>query len=314
MHHSLIIPGLLDALDGQPGAAFPTLETVLARGEARFQAQLVDAYAARAAAFGLASGTRGIAALDAHAGGDEAADLDWWWASPIRCAGGLNGLVPLAEASFSSAQWQKLLPELSANASALGFDLRRISASGCLLARATPLDVDAPPPARSLGRSLLTAISGPDRGLWHKFCNATSMILAQHIDHDDGTATGLWLWGGGRLSELRPTRGYATVHAADPALHALARLGPNGSGELIECDPIDSVAAAVATDSSRVATTLQLLRRGEIESLELALPGRRGGLCLRVRRFHLARIWRRRRPLREAVNSEAYHVGRNTSA
>lgn len=144
---------------------------------------------------------------------------------------------------------------------------------------------------------------GAEGGVWQRWQNEIGMLLHEHpvnaarqvSGHPD--VTGIWFWGGGRLSDVvglpattvcaaagrvgdlargvaRHAGGSVDAFAiTDMRSHVVERAQSPGATRIVVTDAIAGDAAVAAFDAHELGPALDLLRRGQIARLSLIADG-----------------------------------------
>jgi len=332
MHIELVVPALFAALDTPPAPA-PALELLLARSRRMAAGEASSLERWLCAAFGLAGGPEGGAAvpagaLTALACGLEPGTQRWLRADPVHLRAARDHLVMIPSEGFTLS---------AAEADALAASLGPLLAGRFTLHPATPVhwclriedaeqgEASAEPPIEIAGAHV-----DPQRPSkrWHALLTELEMALYGHPVNAAREARGdpainsLWLWGAG--AQPVAARGpWQSVAADDPVALGLARLAgarhrapgagaaqwleraPEVGRHLVILDRLRGAAALrdldafalrlQALEDAWFAPLLAALRSGRIGMLTLHAPD--AAASFEAVRGDLRRFWRRMRPL-----------------
>ncbi len=339
MHCHLVIPHLLDALDGAP--RLPAFEALAARGRREgLPGEGTEAWLC--AHFGIAKQRDWpIAPLAAAADGLALEGRYWLCADPVHLSLQGNALMlsELHPADLTQSEADALIDAVNVHFSPA--DLRLVAAHPAYWYLVLPADpgISTTPLADALEHDSQAWLPrGPGALRWAALLNELQMLLHSHPVNQARETRGqpainsLWPWGGGLPPEGRPYAG--TLWANHRRARAIAKrcladtreLPPDaarwlefanadGRFHLIVLDQVEAHlrrhdlaaarSAAAHLDRAWGAALLRELRQGRLTSLALTLPGDPGVLHVQVRRRDLFRWWRRPSPLARLAPSRA---------
>ncbi|HEX4985679.1 MAG TPA: hypothetical protein VFV71_06355 [Burkholderiales bacterium] len=320
---------------GSGGAPhMPSLQTLLARGDAAAPTQCEDEAAWLCGYFGLERQDDWPAAPAAALGAGLApGDAYWLFADPVHMKVHRDRLVLVAPQALAIERTEAaaLCAALSAHFASDGVEFLAADAQRWYLRRRAPARIRTCGLSRAAGRDVDALLpEGEDRLAWHRLINEAQMLMHAHEVNQAREARGdpainsLWLSGGGKAAAVKAP---CDAVAADGALaRGLARLAGlpcvparDGSGALqtpslahagsvlVELDAAlpawltsdDAGWQSALEDLERrwFAPLLRALSRGEIERLDIAAVADGRAHRWSVRRPHLWRFWRAAKPL-----------------
>lgn len=334
----LLLPGLAwpDSRDAHPyaGLATPALARTLGRGAV---APLTTATATEwiAGQYGYATSAAfgALAALGADLATQRAG---WLSADPVhlRAHGAELFLVRGEDLAITEDEAAACLDALNRLFDEDGLRFRALSPHRWITDLDAPPELVTAPPARVHGRSIDALLpGGPDARVWLRRMNEAQMLLhglalneAREM-RGRPTINSLWFWGSG-VYAAPDARPFAHVFATHPEALGCARAG-GATPHATVASPDEAVAATAdgavlcwlddgvdaaargledawrdavqAFDRGFLATTLDALRRGRIDVLEIVVPAGRGGFTARIGRGGLRKFWRRARALGDAA-------------
>ena len=339
MHCQLLVPDLFwperEFREIYSKLSTPALIQLLAKGRRRdTQAGSVEAWLCER--FEVEKQTDWpVAPYSLLADGGEPGGHHWLRADPVhlRIEGGRLVLVDSNQFSLTQQEADSLCASLDAHFSADGLSFHPLRPERWYLrSEAAPaLETTPVAAAAAAGRSIDSLLPrGVDATTWHAHLNDMQMLLHQHPvnaareDAGNLTINGVWLWGGGRLSN-DVSAPFAALWSGDPfaaglaqaarvATHTLPedaagflRAGAEEGVALIMLDQLHIAArrgdAHAWRESLRqlecdwFAPLLEALRQERIGMLSLHALGPEGVLSAEATRGDLRRFWRRVKPL-----------------
>jgi hypothetical protein len=334
MHCTLLISDLLPPREfGEPDAKFrvASLAAMLARGDTVKRAPLTrEAWLCDQ--FGVpAQHDRPLAAIMLKADGGEPGPYYWLYADPIQLRVDRNRLIIAGRAGdFTAAETRDLIAALNKHFTADGIEFCAPASSHWYLRTQHIPRLVTTPLAQALNRSVKHHLPhGDDALAWHRVMNEAQMILHTHPVNaarearDAAVANSLWLWGGGTLPAIPPSRltstwggGQVTQALAAAAGIAHADLPATGTAwldraaaghHLVVIDALaDALRAGDATawraqltslDAQWIRPLLTALRAKKINGLAMVACNHENLLATNITRADLWRCWRRARPL-----------------
>lgn len=327
----LLLPGLLQLPEEVPLAArLPALETWLARADR--ETESADPLAAAFQCFGVSAADGAdlpVAAVSYLGDSGELPPGPCLRADPVHLLPDRDQLLLFDSSGLQLATEEaaQLVAELNALYAADGWRFEAPAPDRWYLhlpaaprLRCTPLPAVSGQP---IGRSLPT---GEDARVWHAVMNEMQMLLHSSqvnvLREDAGrpTVNGVWFWGGGAAPALTESH-WSGVWSGDVLLRGLARLSgvepgqvpTKAEGWLGSLPPGDQLleltTLAEATQSQGKTGWEQALRDVEKQWAAPLLAALRAGRFAEIglhtgdgrvyllRRAHLRRWWRLRRPL-----------------
>jgi len=333
MHCTVLISGLLPLPPGlHPRAT--ALETILARGDTTRQPAL-DRNAWLCRTFGVArQNDWPVAPLLLRADGVDPEKHFWLRADPVHLRPDRSRLMLAAVIDDLGAEESAaLVTALNRHFAPDGVIFGIAPAGHWYLHTERAPRITTTPPAQVLGRDIDSYLpNGEDALAWHRIINEAQMTLHEHPVNAARETRGLpavnsvWPWGGGVLPP-RTAAPYATVWSDDPLAHALAAtahrpLPSNGaawltehlSGETqllvfsaLECAAAEGdlnawQAGLMQLDRDWIAPLLAALRKRDIASVKLVIPGPEKSIEAELTPSHRWRWWRRQRRLADYVD------------
>ncbi len=328
MHCTVLISGLLPLPSGlHPRAA--TLETMLARGTTALRPAL-DRDAWLCETFGIAQQNDWpVAPLLLRANGGDPGQYFWLRADPVHLRPDRSRLVLAAVIhDLNTEESTALVAALNRHFAPDGIVFHATAPQSWYLRAERAPRIATTPLAQAIGRDIDRHLPrGEDALAWHRIINEAQMTLHEHPVNAAREARGLpavnsvWPWGGGVLPS-HITAPYAAVWSDDPLALALAvaachPLPPNagawlaehsgGATQLLVFSALENAAQSgdldawqtelVKLDCDWVAPLLAALRKRDIASIKLVMPGTGQSLETELTPSHQWRWWQRRRPL-----------------
>lgn len=302
------------------GLSLPHLQKLLSRSN-RLNVTGTDFYSTLLALFGLPTDGQPIGALCRLGDGGSADNECWLRADPVYFRPDRDRLL-LFEGRFLEITQQ----EADAYAALFnehfaedGWRLEALKSDRWYLRAPEMPEVELPPLSSVSGRSVDPFLShGAEGGPFFQLLNEIQMLFyhanptQQRASNGTAAVNGLWLWGGGQLSEIPDTR-FQRFISEEPLSKGLAKLasvptgdkaalsGKNGATLWVD----ESLHQALLTDDGTIwhqaiseldhqlGQLLALLQEKRIGSL-MVYPC--DGHCYRIDRGALRRFWRRNRP------------------
>ncbi|MBE0615711.1 MAG: hypothetical protein IH604_18745 [Burkholderiales bacterium] len=341
MHCHLLLPDLFwperDFQDIYAGLDTPALDRLLARGRARVETGEADARSCEAwlcERFGVDKQEDWpLAPYCLLADGGEPGEHHWLRADPVHLRLEGNRLVLADSGSFplSQREAESLAASLNAHFSGDGLVFHPLRPDRWYLQCAQAPVMQTTVLTRAAGRSVDDLLPrGSDATSWRARLNEVQMLLHGHTVNETREAAGelpvnsVWLWGGGRLSEIAPAP-YNAVWSDNPLASGLAQAArvaahtlPANAAELLRASAGTGV-HLIALEALRVparygdahawraglaqlerewfAPLLEALRQERIGMLSVHGLGTEGALSVETAHGDLRRFWRRVKPL-----------------
>ncbi|MDA8093010.1 MAG: hypothetical protein M0T84_03720 [Betaproteobacteria bacterium] len=330
MHCHLVIPHLLDALDGE--MRLPAFEALAACGRTEsLPSEGVEAWLC--AHFGFAKQWDWPVAPLAAAADGLLEGRYWLCADPVHLSlqGSALMLGELYPAAPTKSEADALIDAINAHFGSTGLRVAAVHPEHWYLALPTDPEICTTPLASALGGDIKTEMPRGPRALhWAALLNELQMVLHAHPVNQaretrgQPTINSLWPWGGGWPPEGQPHAGTLWTHhrlaraIAKGALADTRALPPDadrwfefaradGGPHLIVLDQVEAHlrvhdlagarSAAAHLDRAWGVPLRRWLRQGRLTGLALSLPGASNVMHAQIRRPDLFRWWRRPRPL-----------------
>jgi len=303
---------LIDSLEPSGGSwpSMPALQQLLSKGERGPLAG--DYYSVLCGLFGLAGDTATLPLAPLSALGDGLDSGEGWWlqADPVHLLADRDQLYLSAYQALhiSQSEAERLVTELNRTYEEDGWRFHVPHPARWYLQLPTPLVVQTIPTSTAMGGRVGEVLPRGEDGLrWQRVMTEIQMVLHANPVNAERCAAGelainsLWFWGGGALPVTEATPEWRQLLAEEPLALGLARLFaiPVGNaaagGQTLQ---ISTGRSAAEAEQALFAPALERLRRGELQRLELLLPGHGSW---RIDRRALRRWWRRRLPLEKLL-------------
>ncbi|MDQ2068309.1 hypothetical protein [Natronospira bacteriovora] len=212
-----VSPVLLDGLRHR-GVALPALEALLSRGQ--WEAAVTND-----------GGAWPQAALALLGEGGQPGDAYLLRVDPVHLQADQDHLLlwDSATIDLTESESRDLVAAFNAHFGDDGLSLERMSPDRWYLRLPDALEVETRSPLEVSGRNLFHFMpSGPDRSRLEQLINETQMLFHDHpVNHARREAgqmpvSGIWPWGGGRLSQAVTPPPWSRVMADDPIFRGLA--------------------------------------------------------------------------------------------
>ncbi len=323
----LILPGLLGPLPGPTNNTpnSPPLETLLSKAD-RTDHPGKDPESTLFTLFGVEKqqGQDWPSAAVSHHGTQPDNEKSWWLhADPVMLRPDMERLLlfPADALAVQPSEADELITLLNGHFKDDGWQLQAMAPDHWLLRLNDQPAITTSPLHEVAGRSMFPFLpKGDDALRWHGLVNEAQMLLynapVNQARREAGSLeiNGLWLWGSGRLPEVK-TDSWTQVLSDNPLARGLGRLAgasvrglegefPHGEGDLLLCRD-DLYPSVLMGDPMEWSERLQALTPW----FEQLLDGLRRGHWTRLLLYPcnghsyalsgaaLRRFWRRKRPL-----------------
>ncbi|HEY9148194.1 MAG TPA: hypothetical protein VIQ22_04220 [Gammaproteobacteria bacterium] len=305
---------LIDSLQPADGAwpSLPALQQLLSKGE-RSPLES-DYYRVLCGLFGLAGGAQTLPLASLSALGDGLDSSDGWWlrADPVHLVADRDQLYLSAYQTLhiSQSEAERLAAELNRTYEEDGWRFHVPHPSRWYLQLPAPLAMQTVPTATAMGSPVREVLPrGEDAMTWQRVMTEIQMVLhASPVNAERGVTgelavNSLWFWGGGALPEAGTRPEWGQLLTDEPLALGLAQLygipvvTAAAGGQTLQIGTARSVTAA---EEGVFAPALSRLRNGELQTVELLLPGHGRW---RIDRRALRRWWRRSQPLEKLLGA-----------
>ena len=242
---------------------------------------------------------------------------EWWHATPIHLAAGLNevALVPLErELALSDDDMESLKPTLASHLDEGQLRLHTIDRDWLIAANEYWQFESVTVRFASIHDWNAALPKGADAGRLRRLITELQMVLHDHRVNDLRAARGLpsanavWIWGNGRISSNVQSAKSAFVVGARPfvrglrVLHALDGADSANAESLVEKSSTQEMVVGVIEtadmnqlESQWLTPLVAALKQGRFETLELIIDEWQ----ITLSRSQLRRFWRRDQPVKE---------------
>lgn len=308
---------LIDRLEPSDGIwpSMPALQQLLSKGE-RGVLGGEDYYSVLCGLFGLAGGADTLPLAPLSALGDGLDSSDGWWlrADPVHLVADRDQLYLSAyqALAINQGEAERLAAELNRTYEEDGWYFHAPHPARWYLKLPGPLAMRTIPTTTAMGRRVGEVLPrGEDALRWQRVMTEVQMVLHASPVNTERSIEGklainsLWFWGGGALPEAAATPEWQQLLTDEPLALGLARSygipvdSATAGGQTLQ---ISTARSAAEAEQGLFAPALERLCRGELQELELLLPGHG---CWRIDRRALRRWWRRRKPLEKLLGAGA---------